>query len=106
MKEDLSKLKNNIKSFISFKKISPHSHWKNILHLFFLLMFLLILFSFYLLYKIKNQQIFQISSTKTEQPNMINEKLLNRVTESFNSKLLKEKEIKEGVHTYKDPSIN
>jgi len=37
-------------------------------------------------------------------------KLLNNlraeVTESFNNKLIKEKEIKEGLNTYKDPSID
>jgi type II secretory pathway component PulC len=106
MKESLNKTKKNIRNFFSFKKITPHTHWRNILYIFMILIVILIIFSLYLLNKIKNQEIFQISQTKNTQPVLINEKILKKVTESFDLKLLKEKEIKEGSQTYKDPSIN
>jgi len=95
-----------IKSSFSLNHISPHSHWKNILHIFSVLIIILILFSFYLLYEINREQIFKMSSVKVDQSTLINEKLLKKVTESFNNKILKEKEIKDGLHQYKDPSIN
>ena len=106
MKEFSIKIKNKIKSFIPFKKISPHIHWRNLLYMFFIIIIILIIFSFYLLYEIKNQQIFQITPPATGLSSLINEKLLEKVTESFDIKLIKTKEIQDGLTTYKDPSIN
>lgn len=94
-----------VKSSLSFKKINPHAHWKKILYLFMGVIIILMLFSFYLLYKIKNQQIFQTSIVKTEAPSLLNKKLLDKTTESFNNKLIKEKEIKNGIYLYEDPSL-
>jgi len=105
MKEFLLKIKNKAKGFSLFKKINPHQHWKRLLHIFSIFLLILIIFSFYLLYKIKNQQIFQATDKSVITPNLINEKLLKKVTESFDTKLIKEKEIKEGLGSYKDPSI-
>ena len=106
MKEFLTKNKNKLKDFISsFKKSNPHTHWNNLLYMFLVITIVLIIFSFYLLYEIKNQQVFQIK-TSSVQINLMNEKLLNSVNESFNNKLIKEKEIQDGLDTYKDPSIN
>lgn len=94
-----------IKNIFSFKKINPHQYWKNLLYVFFTMIIILIIFSLYLLFNIKNQQIFKISSISTTPPSLINEKLLNKVTESFNNKTLREKEIKENGKIYKDPSL-
>ena len=105
MKEFLLKIKNKIKKFVPFKKISSHLHWKNLLYMFFVIITILIIFSFYLLYEIKNQQIFQVTPPTTGLSSLINEKLLNKVTESFDNKLIKEKEIKNSLTSYKDPSI-
>lgn len=105
MKISLEKIENKIKKSVSFKKINPHNHWRNLLRIFFVIIILLILFSFYVLYKIKNQQIFQIKPKSTDSVILVNEKLLEKVTESFNYKLIKEKEIKDGSKTYKDPSL-
>lgn len=105
MKESLSKIKNKIKNFVSFKKINPHIHWKNLLYVFSVIIIILIVFSFYLLYEIKNQQIFQITPPSTELSSLMNEKLLEKVNESFDIKLIKTKEIQNGLTSYKDPSI-
>lgn len=105
MKNFLLKIKNNTKNFAPFKKINPHIYWNNLLYFFSVVLVLLVLFSFYLLYKIKNQQIFQINPVSTESPLLIDEKILDKVTESFDIKAIKEKESKEGLYLYKDPSI-
>jgi len=105
MKESLLKIKNKIKGFIPFKKVNPHIHWKNLLYVFFIIIIILVLFSFYLLFEIKNQQIFQVTPPSAGLSSLINEKLLNKVTESFDNKLIKEKEIKNSLTSYKDPSI-
>ena len=73
--------------------------------MFVVIIIILILFSFYLLYEIKNQQIFQATPPSTELQNLMNEQLLNSVNGSFESKLIKQKEIQNGLDTYKDPSI-
>lgn len=106
MKDTLIKIKNRLKTLTPFKKFNPHIYWNNLLYLFFLAILILLIFSFYLLYKIKNQQILQITPSVTETPSLINEKLLKKINESFDSKLIKEKEIQEGGVTYKDPSMN
>jgi len=105
MKTFLLKIKNITKGLLSFRKINPHNHWKNLLHVFFILVIILIIFSFYLLFEIKNQQIFQITTKPVETTSLMNEKLLKKVTESFDSKLIKEKEIRENLVSYKDPSV-
>lgn len=105
MKEFLIKIKNKLKSLIPFRKVNPHVYWNILLYIFFIIIIALILFSLYLLYEIKNQQIFQITSSSSQSSSLINEKLLNKVTESFNINLIKEKEIKNDINLYKDPSI-
>ena len=106
MKEILAKIENKLNEFNSFKKINPHVHWKNLIYIFFILIIILILFSFYLLFEIKNQQVFKVVSPATESPNLMNEALLKKVTKSFDDKLIKQKEIQDGLYSYKDPSLN
>lgn len=106
MKISLNKIQVKLKSVASFKKINPHNHWRVLLRIFFVIVIILVLFSFYILYKIKNKQVFQIKTNSTDQALLINEKLLEKVTESFTHKSIKEKEIKDGSKKYKDPSIN
>ncbi|HEY5588927.1 MAG TPA: hypothetical protein VIK86_08235 [Candidatus Paceibacterota bacterium] len=102
MKESLLKIKNKI---ISFKKINPHNHWNILLYIFFAIIIVLVIFSLYLLIDLRNQQSLQMTPGFVETPSLMNEKLLNKVTESFSIKALKEKAIKDGVTSYKDPSI-
>lgn len=98
MKESFEKTKIKIIRYLSFKKVNPHVHWRNLLYLFILAAFFLIIFSFYLMSQIKNQQIFQITSSTTTQPSLINEKLYNKVIESFKPHSL-------DLSSYQDPSI-
>jgi len=105
MDKSLLKIKNKIKSAISFNKINPHNHWKNLLCIFSVIIILLIIFSLFFLYKIKNQQIFQIHPQTNGASNLVDDKLLERVNESFNTKLIKSKGIENGDYFYKDPSI-
>jgi len=101
MKDFLTKIKN----FFQFKvKVNPHVYWNNLLYVFFTIIVIFIFFSFYLLYKIKNQQIFQNSDTPKETPSLMNEKLLEKITSSFNAKIIKQNEIKNTPVIYKDPS--
>lgn len=104
MNESLAKIKNELKNFSLFKKVNPHVYWRNLLYIFFILVIGLILFSFYLLYEIKNEQIFQIVPKNTNPPSLMNEKLFKKVTESFDEKAINIKNIKDGVTTYRDPS--
>jgi type VI protein secretion system component VasK len=105
MKEFFSKVLNKLNGILSFKKINPHLHWRNLLYIFFMIMAVLILFSFYLLYQIKNQQIFQSAPTTALSPNLMNEKLLNEINKSFDIREVKQNEIKDAINTYKDPSL-
>jgi hypothetical protein len=106
MKKFLPKITSKIKSFISFKKANPHIYWARMLYLFFAATTMLIIFSFYIFLEIKNKQIFQITSDTETPQNLINEKLLDKVNESFDNKAAKQKEIKDGLTIYKDPSSN
>lgn len=105
MNNFFSKTKSRVIKFISFDEINPHEHWKYLINVFFILIFILILWSFYLMYQIKNQQIFQVISIGEEKVVMVNEKLLEEVKQSFVDKLLIQKETKEGIKSYPDPSF-
>jgi hypothetical protein len=91
----LIKFKKIFKNMFCFKHISSHKHWSNLLKVFFILVILLLLFNFYLLYQVKNEQIFQIESEKKETPDLINEKLLDKINKSFELKSYNENEIRQ-----------
>lgn len=105
MKIDFKKLKIQITKPSASNRVNPHSHWAILLNIFFIVITILILFSFFLLYKIKTQQIFQVEIKTEASPSIIKEKLLDRVNEYFDNKSLKENEIKNGLKTYQDPSL-
>lgn len=105
MKIDFKKIKEKFKKSPKFEKMNPHRHWVGLLNLFFIVITILILFSFFLLYKIKTQQIFQVKTNIEPSPSIINEKLLNRVNEFFNDKSTRRTQIETGVKIYQDPSF-
>jgi hypothetical protein len=105
MKESLTKIENKLKKLLSFKRMNPHIYWRNLLYVFVIITIILISFSLYILSEIKNQQIFQIAPKSEKLPSLMNEKLFDKVTESFDNKLMKEKEIEGGLIKYKDPSL-
>ncbi len=107
MKNILSKLK---RSFSSNKKkgarfINPHKHWILLLQFFSIGVLVLIVFSIYVLYKIKNDQIFQTTSVLQDNNKSIKEDLLKNITESFEIKSKKETEIVNNPPSYSDPSL-
>lgn len=95
------KIKNPFKS----KNINPHEHWKILLHIFFVLIIILIITSFYLLYEVRKKEGLKVADIKVEQPVLINEKLLIKIMDYFNSKNLNLQGVKDGLTSYKDPSI-
>lgn len=97
MNNFLINIKRKIKNLSSLKKMRPHEHWNILLHLFLIFIIILILFSFYLLWQIKNQQVFQVEIKTNKNPELINEKLLDEINKSFELKLLKEKEIRNNI---------
>jgi hypothetical protein len=106
MKELFTKIKNKLRSLIPFRKLNPHTYWNSLLYIFCVIIILLILFSLYILYEIKNQQMLPATSASSGSSVLINDKLLNKVNESFNNNLAKEKEIEDNTNPYKDPSVN
>jgi len=105
MKNFFGKIKNKIKVLHKSRLINPHIHWTTLVRLFLFLAFLLIIFGFYLLYKIKNEQIFQVApSTKESTPSLVNEKLFKKIKESFDGKTIRTKEIENGQILFSDPS--
>ncbi len=104
MKDLLQKIKEKAKIFSKLKKMNSHGHWMILLSFAFVVTIGLIIFSFYLLFQIKTEQIFQADPKSKESGAIINEKMLKQVNQSFESKLIKENNIRKGAVEYKDPS--
>lgn len=100
-----AKINNQIKIIKDFFNINPHKHWNFLLHVFLILVFVLILFSFYLLYEIKNEQIFQVTFGQKPNTVLLNEKLLKNTTELYNQKANKVLDVKKDMSVYSDPSF-
>lgn len=88
-----------------FKKMNPHVYWKVLLYCFFIVISILVFFGMDLLVKIKKEEIFQVEIVQSVKTSLMNEKLFNKITESFNIKAAKQKEIEKGLIKYKDPSL-
>lgn len=101
----LLKIKNLIKHLSNFFKINPHKHWIMLLYIFFTLTVMLILFSCYILFEIKNEQMFQVKEEQKEKPNLLKEELLKNTLERFDQKTKVETDITSNPLPYKDPSI-
>lgn len=85
--------------------INPHRHWLMLIRIFFGIAVLLIIFSFYLLYKIKNEQMFQVTQAQIENKSLIKEDLLNKVTKLFDDKAIKMRELETSPNLYIDPGL-
>ncbi len=99
------KIKNQLKIFNDFFKINPHRQWSFLLSMFFVLVSIVILFSLYLLYEIKNEKIFQIKIVKHEKGTLLKDDLLEKITDLYKVKAEKEEEINKNQPIYSDPSF-
>ena len=105
MNDFLVKVKSLLNNFINFFKINPHKHWAFLLGIFFTLSSILILFSLYLLYQIKNDQIFQVKVVSEEKKSLLDESLLKKNTDINKLKEDKILELNNNPFPYKDPSF-
>lgn len=105
MQKFLSKIREQINKIHNFFQINPHKHWKFVVSVFFVFVFVLVLFSLYLLYEIKNDQIFQVKKEQQETKTLLKESLLKNTIREFEIKAKEETDIKNGIYTYSDPSL-
>lgn len=96
------KIFNKSKGGLNF---SPHRNWIILLTAFSLLVGVLIIFSLYLLFEIRDDNIFQIKPTINEKPENLNEDILKSTIDSFNQKLDYTKNINDNPPVFKDPSL-
>lgn len=99
------KTNNKIREIGNLFRINPHKHWNFLVYVFLILVTLLILFSFYLLFNIKNDQIFQVKITKQEDQTLLKEDLLKNITNIYDKKASRILEINNGPSVYSDPSL-
>lgn len=85
--------------------MNPYVSWIMLVKIFLFLVVVLIVFSLYILYLIKNDDGFKITSDiSNNPPSLIEEDLLNKVNESIKRKELNNKNIESGDIRFLDPS--
>ena len=107
MKDFIQKIKDKFHKKKTWEpdQINPHKHWIVMLITFLVVGGLLIIFSLYILYRIKNEQIFQSASSTNTNSSNLKENLIKQVTETFEKKAKKTSEIKNNPPVFKDPSL-
>lgn len=105
MNSFILKIKSFWKKIYNFFEINPHKHWAFLLYFFSVIVVLLIVFSLYLLYEIKNEQIFQVKVNTEQKGTILKETALKRIIGAFDEKATKEQKIIDNPPVYKDPSI-
>lgn len=105
MKIFFTKIEKIINPIHKFFRINPHRHWNALLNSFFILTALSVLFSFYFMYEIENEKIFQVKEEQVGKHVLLNENLLKKTIELFDQKAQKVSEIKNNLSPYKDPGI-
>ena len=66
---------------------------------------MLVLFSFYLLYQIKNEKVFQVSIVENKDAILLKEPLLKSINEIYDKRASNVLEINSKASIYKDPSL-
>lgn len=94
-----TKIKNLLRIIHNFFKINPHKHWNAFLYFFFILVSFSVLFSIYLLYQIKNENIFQVKKEEQNAPVLLNDSLLK------STKILYDKKSKRVLEIKNNPSL-
>lgn len=105
MNNFLIKIKKLPQIINNFFKINPHKHWMALLYIFLISILILISISLYLLYEIKNEQIFQITIEQDNNQTLLKEDLLKKTTETYNAKAKRLIEMKNNFSSYNDPSL-
>lgn len=105
MNNFILKIKVILKKLNNFFKMNPHKQWNALLYLFFIITSLLILFSLYLLYKIKNEEIFQVVAEQQNAPTVLKEDLLRNINNLSEKKLKRTAETNNNASVYSDPSL-
>lgn len=101
----LKNFKNYFRFIYNLGYKNPHKHWLLILRIFSFIFIAMLVFSFYLLYKLKNEEIFKLTIKRQEKISTLNEKLLKDVTSEFDKKSQNTEMIKSQPAVYKDPSL-
>ena len=105
MNNFLLKINRLLKSIKDFFKINPHKHWIFVLYTFFILVSILIIFSLYLLYKIKEEKVFQVEINQSSTQSLLKESLLKKTTDLQDEKAQKVINLMNNPPVYKDPSL-
>jgi hypothetical protein len=104
MMHTLSNFKNQFKRFRLFiDNMNPHMQWMALLRFFFVVCFCLIAASFYLLYQIKSEQIFQIKKASVS-TNTVNQTLYQTVTKALQARLQAQNAVRTSADVA-DPSL-
>jgi len=104
MNNFLEKIKNRVKGLHKARMINPYHHWSMLIQAFLILTLCLIIFGFYLLYKIRSDTVFQVTPSSSSTPSLVKEELLDKVTDIFKRKELKSLDIKSEKISFPDPS--
>jgi len=99
------KIKSFFKKFVNFFNVDSRKHWAFLLYVFFTLATVLILFSLYLLYQIKNDKIFQVKIEQEAKKDILQDDLLKKTTNESNRKNNNILDLENKPFPYKDPSI-
>lgn len=102
--EFLNKLKKNTPTIHASKEINPHHHWVIILKAFFVLVFILIIGSFYLLYQIENEQFVPTPQISDQKETALKENLLTSIAATMQEKMNRTDDLLKHPISYKDPS--
>jgi hypothetical protein len=105
MENPILKIKDKLSDLKSSSGINPHKHWSMLLAVSFLSSIFLIAVSVYLLYGIKNDQIFNSYQKAEGKSGVINESLLKNFQDYVSSKEKVGNNLKLNPINYKDPSI-
>ncbi len=89
--------KKTIQEIKPFKKkiiIDPHKHWMYVLKIFFAAIIVLIIFSIYLLFEIKDENVFYPNNTLQRTQSLLKENLLKEITDYFDLKAINSQNIR------------
>jgi len=105
MNSFLQKINSKLKILKNFFNINPHKHWNFLVYTFLTLVFVFVLFSFYLLSEIRNEKIFQVTTTQKDNPILIKETLLKNIINLYDKKAKKVLDANTTLVPYNDPSL-